>query len=161
MGTVACPEDLTLGPAALGCRGGFDFTLACEETVLSIIPSSLFIVLSTSRIWSLFLAESSARGWRLRTAKLVWTNDSILKLQDTGGLTRSDRYVQHFTVGSSFLYSSQARSREFERDCQQQLDPWHSSLLLSYYRSQCWKTGERQDQQTSRQTTKTRRCCLT
>src|SRR3569833_454978 len=149
MGTVACPEDLTLGPAALGCRGGIDFTLAFEETVLSINPSSLYNELSTSRIWRIFLAESSARGWRLRTAKLVWTNDSILKLQDTGGLTRSDRYVQHFTVGSSFLYSSQARSREFERNCQQQLDPWHSSLLLSFCRCQCWKTGVRQDLRSS------------
>ncbi|KAF1951521.1 hypothetical protein CC80DRAFT_553172 [Byssothecium circinans] len=51
--------DNTFGPyAGEGCRGGFDFTLLFEESVLSIIPIALVILIAPLRIASL---------WRKRT----------------------------------------------------------------------------------------------
>lgn len=50
MDSLTCDQlDNTFGPHAKGCRGGFDFTLLFEETVLSIIPAVLFILIGSLR----------------------------------------------------------------------------------------------------------------
>lgn len=39
-----CPDD-SFGPwAGPTCRGGFDFTLLFEDSILSILPSALFLI---------------------------------------------------------------------------------------------------------------------
>ncbi|UKZ93816.1 uncharacterized protein TrAFT101_008724 [Trichoderma asperellum] len=47
---TACGDGF-LGPGvwAEGCRGGFDFTLSFEESILSVLPSALFLLLSIPR----------------------------------------------------------------------------------------------------------------
>jgi len=78
-GSPYCASDRTFGPAVLGCRGNFDFTVKFEDIVLSLLPASLFIILAIFRIWYLCRAESLERGssWLLMT-KLV--GDSYLVL---------------------------------------------------------------------------------
>ena len=44
-------RDDTFGPYAGDCRGGFDFTLLFEETILTILPTSLFLLVLGPRIW--------------------------------------------------------------------------------------------------------------
>lgn len=36
-----------------GCRGGFDFSLVFEHTVLSLAPSPVFLVLAAARLFTL------------------------------------------------------------------------------------------------------------
>jgi len=67
-----CPSDRTFGPAVSDCRGNFDFTLKFEDIILSLLPSSVFIILALFRIWYLSRAEILARSlsW-LVIAKIV------------------------------------------------------------------------------------------
>ena len=51
--------DGTLGPHAAGCRGGFDFTLFFEETVLSILPLGLVLLVVPLRV--AFLLRKSVK----------------------------------------------------------------------------------------------------
>ena len=42
--------DDTFGPYAGACRGGFDFTLLFEESILSILPLALLLIIVPFRI---------------------------------------------------------------------------------------------------------------
>ena len=42
--------DNTFGPYAGACRGGFDFTLLFEESILSILPLALLLIVVPFRI---------------------------------------------------------------------------------------------------------------
>lgn len=71
MSTASCPDD-TFGPwAGPQCRGGFDFTLLFEETILSILLSSIFILLSPLKIFALFAAPIRVKSSPLDWAKKV------------------------------------------------------------------------------------------
>jgi ATP-binding cassette subfamily C (CFTR/MRP) protein 1 len=58
-----CLDDGSFGPVVQACRDGFDFTVTFERTILSILPSSIFIVAAVAR--SAFLA----RWRRMRVAR--------------------------------------------------------------------------------------------
>ncbi len=45
--------DDSFGPWAASCRGGFDFTLLFEETVLTILPLGLLLVIASFRLMHL------------------------------------------------------------------------------------------------------------
>ena len=49
MQSSTCINDNTLGPTVFGCRDDFDFTVEFEQLVFSIVPATLFIVLSIGR----------------------------------------------------------------------------------------------------------------
>lgn len=52
---ASCKQvDDTFGPYAKSCRGGFDFTLLFEETILSILPLGLLLIVVPFRISYLF-----------------------------------------------------------------------------------------------------------
>ncbi|KAK2853332.1 hypothetical protein FQN49_005174 [Arthroderma sp. PD_2] len=52
---MSCPEiDNTFGPWAKQCRGQFDFTLLFEESILTLVPLCIMILLSPFRIAYLF-----------------------------------------------------------------------------------------------------------
>ncbi|KAL7924395.1 multidrug resistance-like protein [Trichoderma austrokoningii] len=71
MSTASCPDD-TFGPwAGPQCRGGFDFTLLFEETILSILLSGIFVLLSPLRILALFAAPIRVKSSPLDWAKKV------------------------------------------------------------------------------------------
>jgi hypothetical protein len=71
----ACPSraDHTFGPAvAAPCRQGFDFTLMFEQSVLSIGPSSLLLLLVPLRLFWLYRTNVKIVSFRARyTAKAV------------------------------------------------------------------------------------------
>lgn len=46
-------RDDSFGPHAGECRGGFDFTLLFEETILTLLPTSLFLLFIPPRVWFL------------------------------------------------------------------------------------------------------------
>jgi len=66
--TTSCTED-TFGPAS--CRGDFDFTLAFEQSILSCLPSVVFILASSWRIWQLRRASSKVEPDLMKTIKVV------------------------------------------------------------------------------------------
>lgn len=43
--------DDTFGPHAKHCRGGFDFTLLFEESLLSIVPNGLLLIIGLFRVF--------------------------------------------------------------------------------------------------------------
>jgi ATP-binding cassette, subfamily C (CFTR/MRP), member 1 len=52
--TLSCERlDDSFGPYAGDCRGGFDFTLLFEETILTLLPLGLFLLVSPWRLWFL------------------------------------------------------------------------------------------------------------
>ncbi|KAM7197149.1 P-loop containing nucleoside triphosphate hydrolase protein [Rhypophila sp. PSN 637] len=69
----SCTSDQRFGPAvSTDCRGGFDFTVKFEDTILSLLPSSVFVVLALARISYLFRAEPVTRYlWYRQLAKVT------------------------------------------------------------------------------------------
>lgn len=55
--------DDKFGPHVVGCRDNFDFTLLFEQSILSLAPSALLVLISVPRIVQL----------RRRTIKIVPT----------------------------------------------------------------------------------------
>ncbi|KAK8047506.1 P-loop containing nucleoside triphosphate hydrolase protein [Apiospora saccharicola] len=70
---VSCPQavDDAFGPAVDNCARTFDFTLLFEETILSILPSAIFLILGAIRVATLFTRKSRVGGVILRTVKLL------------------------------------------------------------------------------------------
>ena len=51
MSSISCPLlDDSFGPYAEYCRGGFDFTLLFQESILSILPLVLLLGIAPLRI---------------------------------------------------------------------------------------------------------------
>lgn len=72
-GTSVCsshPDDV-FGPVVAECARAFDFTLLFEESILSILPSAILILLSPVRLLSLRKKQHVVGGGALRGAKLV------------------------------------------------------------------------------------------
>jgi ATP-binding cassette subfamily C (CFTR/MRP) protein 1 len=63
--------DGTFGPHAGQCRGGFDFTLFFEETILSILPIALMMVVAPFRLYYLFKKDNKVVRSILLPSKLV------------------------------------------------------------------------------------------
>lgn len=66
-----CNGDHSLGPAVRGCRDDFDFTIKFEKVFFSLIPASIFIALSLSRIVHLGRKPFIVTGRCLLGAKLT------------------------------------------------------------------------------------------
>lgn len=60
------------------CRGGFDFSLLFEETILGILPISIVILAVPFRIWQLIHKRRKMEDSWLLLSKLV----SVLSLSD-------------------------------------------------------------------------------
>lgn len=67
----ACQNDSSFGPAVTGCRGDFDFTIFFEATILSTLPSALFILLAPWRFWQLKDRSCVVTGQALWYSKAV------------------------------------------------------------------------------------------
>lgn len=71
---VNCPSDAddTFGPVILAsCRGGVDFTLLFEHTILSILPACIFLLWSALRIIQLRQSSSKTLSSSISLAKTV------------------------------------------------------------------------------------------
>ena len=74
--------DDSLGPYALNCRGGFDFTLVFEEAILTILPFAILLFVTPLRVLYLHTERSKVVQSRLLLFKLVSTVSTCLtKLQ--------------------------------------------------------------------------------
>lgn len=64
-------DDFNFRPVS-GCRGDFDFSLVFEHTILSLAPSSVFLVLSAARLFTLLRRRKQkvATGRALQLCKL-------------------------------------------------------------------------------------------
>lgn len=66
-----CPDDVLFGPTVDGCRGGFDFTIKFEKIFFSLIPASIFVALSLTRVLYLTRQPTVVAGTVFKYAKLV------------------------------------------------------------------------------------------
>jgi len=69
----SCPGsgDSRFGPAVANCLRSFDFTLLFEESILSILPSALLVLLFPIRLLYLNRRKVRVTGKALRNLKLV------------------------------------------------------------------------------------------
>jgi hypothetical protein len=74
---VCARLDDTFGPHAANCRGNFDFTLLFEETILSILPLGILLIIGPPRIWYLFKKERKVVRSPLLSLKLVCIPSTI------------------------------------------------------------------------------------
>ena len=73
-------KDDTFGPHADGCRGGFDFTLMFEETVLTIIPLAFILICAPFRTLYLLRKRTKVhRSWLL-IVKLVCISGFVINI---------------------------------------------------------------------------------
>jgi hypothetical protein len=63
--------DSAFGPAVEGCRQGFDFTLAFESYIFSIVPSVLLLCFAPLRFKSLSRVRPKIKGTAFKYVKLV------------------------------------------------------------------------------------------
>ncbi|KAF5010391.1 hypothetical protein FDECE_3443 [Fusarium decemcellulare] len=66
--------DSVFGPRVVACRDGFDFTLLFEQSVLSIGPSAVALIVSAGYMVHLLREDVKTKpdaNWRLRAAKLL------------------------------------------------------------------------------------------
>lgn len=73
-----CGTDGSFGPAVGPCRGGFDFTLTFEESVLGLLPQVILLLLAPIRLMTLRRRrERIAKNSHLGFLKLVCPLDPI------------------------------------------------------------------------------------
>ena len=68
---MACSNDNSIGPAVLGCRGNFDFTVYFEQVAFVIVPSCLFIALSLVDLPRLLYRKQVVNAPRMQLLKQV------------------------------------------------------------------------------------------
>jgi ATP-binding cassette subfamily C (CFTR/MRP) protein 1 len=74
---ISCSKiDDTIGPHAATCRGGFDFTLLFEESILSILPLSLMLIILPIRLRYLLKRQIKVSWSPLLPLKLVGINST-------------------------------------------------------------------------------------
>ena len=72
MSSLSCPVlDDSFGPYAEHCRGGFDFTLLFQESILSILPLVLLLGIAPLRIVYLVRRSNKVGKGFILPTKLV------------------------------------------------------------------------------------------
>lgn len=64
------------------CRGGFDFTLLFEDSILNLLPAACFLLLAPLRIWQLArrrdqIRRSSIYPWKLIAASILIITETV------------------------------------------------------------------------------------
>ncbi|KAM0452349.1 hypothetical protein ACHAO4_005560 [Trichoderma viride] len=102
---TACGDGF-LGPGvwAEGCRGGFDFTLSFEESILSVLPSALFLLLSIPRIAYLLRTPDKTKRRSAYTPKLIVSSAYAGIQVGCLALTASSRHLNtRFSIAAAVL----------------------------------------------------------
>ncbi|KAH8125146.1 hypothetical protein FP744_10009586 [Trichoderma asperellum] len=102
---TACGDGF-LGPGvwAEGCRGGFDFTLSFEESILSVLPSALFLLLSIPRTVYLLQTPDKAKRRSAYTPKLIISSAYAGIQVGCLALTASSRHLDtRFSIAAAVL----------------------------------------------------------
>lgn len=70
---MACSVDAdrAFGPAVHGCRSDFDFTILFQDLILSILPSSAWLLFASIRLVVLIRRPNIAHSGWLSYSKLV------------------------------------------------------------------------------------------
>lgn len=68
---MSCPTDRGFGPWAGNCRGGFDFTLLFEESVLCLSVQCIFLVGLPVRVWQLRREDGKVSRSFMKWVKIV------------------------------------------------------------------------------------------
>jgi hypothetical protein len=64
------------------CRGGFDFSLLFEETILGILPISLILLIVPLRIWQLSQKRRKVVGsWLLPVKSVSYSLSACANVQ--------------------------------------------------------------------------------
>ncbi|KAM0306073.1 hypothetical protein ACHAO8_010900 [Botrytis cinerea] len=63
--------DDTFGPAVTSCARTFDFTLFFEQAILSLVPSTIFLLISPLRIWRLRISSQKTMSSWMSIAKPI------------------------------------------------------------------------------------------
>ena len=71
------PDDSSFGPAIASCHREFDFTAYFEQAILSLLPSTVFILLGLIQVTCRWNAPAVARRGRLHKCKLVSFADNL------------------------------------------------------------------------------------
>ncbi|KAL2132691.1 hypothetical protein VTI74DRAFT_3471 [Chaetomium olivicolor] len=80
---VGCARlDDSFGPHAGECRGGFDFTLLFEETILTLVPVGVLLVVLPPRVWYLWRRTRKVAAGKRSSAikRSAWTALGALQL---------------------------------------------------------------------------------
>ncbi|KFG82056.1 putative ABC multidrug transporter [Metarhizium anisopliae] len=133
-----CLGDNSIGPAVVGCRGDFDFTITFEETILSILPSACFIFLTTPRLWVLSKRQNTkvkrhATQW-LKSAFLVALVASNLAMLALAATWRPRNPVNNKIVAAGAISSVAALLLLLLSDIEH-MKSRRPSILISLYLS--------------------------
>ncbi|PTB69610.1 P-loop containing nucleoside triphosphate hydrolase protein [Trichoderma citrinoviride] len=102
---TACGDGF-FGPAvwADGCRGGFDFTLSFEESILSTLPSALFLLFSIPRAIYLLRTPDKAKRRSAYTPKLIASSAYAgLQVGSLALVASSRRLNTRFSLAAAIL----------------------------------------------------------
>ncbi|KAL7925556.1 multidrug resistance-related protein [Trichoderma austrokoningii] len=102
---TACGDGF-FGPGvwAEGCRGGFDFTLSFEESILSVLPSALFLLLSIPRTVYLLRTPDKTKRRSAYTPKLIVSSAYAGIQVGCLALTASSRHLNtRFSIAAAVL----------------------------------------------------------
>ncbi|KAK1973563.1 LOW QUALITY PROTEIN: ABC transporter [Colletotrichum cereale] len=102
-----CLNDDSIGPSVQGYRNDFDFTFEFEEIFLSVVPNTIFLILSVWRIVVLCWRPSIVDGVRLRYYKLAGFFIYVaLKLANLIFIVTTKTYIRALPItsfGMSFV----------------------------------------------------------
>jgi len=133
-----CLNDNSFGPAVRVCRSDFDFTLLFEQIILTIVPSSIFILLGIARVTTLAHQNEVTSGWILKIGKQV----SLLRgcsLLNLGWPKRFLLLYMHSSISLSWL--SFAKLQVFRKpQSLLVLSHWWHLLSLRFYPG--WSMGD-------------------
>lgn len=96
-----CGSDGSFGPGVGACRGGFDFTLTFEESVLGLLPQTILLLLAPVRLLTLRRRQVRiAKNTHLGFLKLVPTLEYSLKIVQLTflGCKHAIRHFEHAVV---------------------------------------------------------------
>ncbi|KAF7117581.1 hypothetical protein CNMCM5793_006633 [Aspergillus hiratsukae] len=79
---LSCQQvDNTLHVPALSCRGGFDFSLLFEESILGILPLGIILIITPFRLYHLFRRQAKVvASWFLWAKITAWIALGIVQL---------------------------------------------------------------------------------
>lgn len=131
MDSTRCPVivDRSFGPWAGQCRGGFDFTLLFEETILALLPTCAFLLACPSRL--LYLRSKPIRVKRsilmysklVRSLRLVSQSENVAHKRIIGSLD-----ILHSTPNSIVDILDKTiefGNRGFDSTCSCLVVQWH------------------------------------
>ncbi|KAM0669637.1 hypothetical protein ACQRIU_000032 [Beauveria bassiana] len=131
----ACPAsaDQAFGPAIRGCRSHFDFTLLFQETILTLLPCIVFILLASLRaIAVLREAPVTKTDWAVtaKTANLVVSSGLSIAFLIMQSINDETKTAASIAAAALSLFASLAAAGLSPYEHTRSIRP--SNVLLAY-----------------------------